>query len=116
MLFSPSPRKVTEELEQVRGENVHLVNCVDQITEDLEEKTLTLQQLRRDYDQTIISSNNLTTKMNALFEESELLRLESEDSVRVAKARERENSRLKCLTGDLGRQVKVHVMCAKWRG
>ena len=45
--------------------------------------------------------------MNSTFEECETLRLESEDAVRDAKTRERENKRLKQLTSDLGRQVQV---------
>ena len=100
---------MSEELERVSGEKTHLLNHVNEITAELEEKTPALQQLRRDYDQAIVSNNNLTTKLNALFEECETLRLESEDSVSLAKASERENARLKDLSGDLGRQVKVCV-------
>ena len=101
--------KVMEELAQVGGENLHLLNHIEQITEELEEKAPALQKLRRDYDQTLISNNSLTTKLNTLFEDSEILRLESEDSVRQAKVCERENARLKSVNGDLGRQVKVHT-------
>ena len=50
--------------------------------------------------------------MNSTFEECETLRLESEDAVRDAKTRERENKRLKQLTSDLGRQVQVSRLSA----
>lgn len=103
-----------EELEQVSKEKMHLLNNLDQINEELEEKAPALQQLRRDYDQALVSNNSLTTKLNALFEEYETLQLESEDSVRLAKSSERENSRLRDLVRDLGRQVKVCVLCESW--
>ena len=49
----------------------------------------------------------LTAKVSEMFEECETLRMEAEDAVREAKSKERENQRLKMLTADLGRQVKV---------
>lgn len=103
-----------EELEEVSKEKMQLLNHVEQVTEELEEKTPALQQLRRDYDQALVSNNHLTTKLNTLFEEYETLRLESEDSVRLAKSSERENARLKDLVKDLGRQVKVHAYMEGW--
>ena len=84
-----------------------LDNYIEEITQELAEKTPALQQLRRDHDQAMNNCNQLTVKLNALFEECETLRLESEDSIRQTKATERENGRLKQLVGDLGRQVKV---------
>lgn len=77
------------------------------MTQDLAEKTPVLQQLRKDHDQAVSNCNQLTTKLNTLFEECETLRLESEDSVRQSRANERENARLKQLVNDLGRQIKV---------
>ena len=99
-------------MQQLSEEKTRLDNYIEQVTEELAEKTPMLQQLRRERDQAVSSSNQLTTKLNALFEECETLRLESEDSVRQRRATERENSRLKTLVGDLGRQVKVCV----WEG
>lgn len=99
--------QVTEELQLVKDQKLELDNYIEEITQELAEKTPALQQLRRDYDQALTNSNQLTTKLNAMFEECETLRLESEDSVHQARATERENGRLKQLVGDLGRQVKV---------
>ena len=82
------------------------------MTQELAEKTPALQQLRKDHDQAITNCNQLTSNVNTLFEECETLRLESQDSVKQARATERENARLKMLVGDMGRQVKVSpAMC-----
>ena len=51
--------------------------------------------------------STLTEKLNAMYDECATLRLESEDSVKLYKSSQRENQRLKVLTSDLGRQVKV---------
>ena len=75
--------------------------------QELNDKTPALQQLRRDYDTTMQSNTQLSQKLNSLFEECESLRLESEDSIKQAKVKERENQRLRQLSADLGRQVKV---------
>lgn len=75
--------------------------------QELNDKTPALQQLRRDYDTASQTNAHLSQKLNAMFEECESLRLESEDSVKQAKIKERENQRLRQLTADLGRQVKV---------
>ena len=88
-------------------EKQRLENYIDEVNQELEEKTPALQKLRRDHDQAVMNCDQLTTKLNSLFEECEMLRVESEDSVRQARASERENARLKLLVGDLGRQVKV---------
>ena len=77
--------------------------------QELEEKTPALQQLRKNYDSTLQNCEQVTQKLNAMFEECELLRMESEDAVKEGKAHERENKRLKLLTADLGRQVQVCV-------
>ena len=102
--------QVTEELQQVSEEKVLLENTITDITHELAEKTPALQQLRREHDQVLTNCNQLTNKLNSLFEECESLRLESDESMRQAKATDRENARLKELAGDLGRQVKVHMM------
>ena len=86
---------------------MNLNNYIEQVMHELNEKTPALQQLRRDYDTTMQSNAQLTQKLNGLFEECESLRLESEDSVKQAKIKERENQRLRQLSADLGRQVKV---------
>ena len=75
--------------------------------QELNDKTPALQQLRRDYDTALQNNTQLSQKLNGMFEECESLRLESEDSVKQAKIKERENQRLRQLTADLGRQVKV---------
>ena len=93
----------------MKKEKVYLSNHIDRVTEELEEKVPALQQLRRDYDQALVGNNNLTTKLNALFEEYETLQLESEDAVRLSKSKDREIARLKNVGHDLGRQVKVCV-------
>ena len=90
-------------------EKVLLENTITDITHELAEKTPALQQLRREHDQVLTNCNQLTNKLNTLFEECESLRLESDESMRQAKATDRENARLKELAGDLGRQVKVHM-------
>lgn len=84
-----------------------LNNYIEQIMQELNDKTPALQQLRRDYDTTMQSNTQLSQKLNGLFEECESLRLESEDSIKQAKVKERENQRLRQLSADLGRQVKV---------
>ncbi len=88
-------------------EKFRLENYIEEINSELAEKTPALQQLRRDHNQAVSNCSQLTTKLNALFEECETLRLESEDSVRQARATDRENDRLKLLVHDLSRQVKV---------
>lgn len=88
-------------------EKLRLDNYMEEVTQELAEKTPALQKLRKDHDQAVSNCNQLTTKLNSLFEECETLNLESEDSVRQFKASERENVRLKQLAGDLGRQIKV---------
>ena len=93
-------------------EKLRLENYIEEVTQELAEKTPALHQLRKDHDQAISNCNQLTTKLNSLFEECETLRLESEDSVRQCRVTERENGRLKQLAGDLGRQVKV----GRWGG
>ena len=75
--------------------------------QELNDKTPALQQLRRDYDTALQNNTQLSQKLNGMFEECESLRLESEDSVKETKIKERENQRLRQLTADLGRQVKV---------
>ena len=77
---------------------------------ELNDKTPALQELRRNYDTILQNNTQLSQKMNGLFEECESLRLESEDSVKQAKVKERENQRLRQLTADLGRQVKVRML------
>ena len=99
--------QATEELQRVSDDKLRLDNYIEEVTQELAEKTPALQQLRKSHDQAVSNCNQLTTKLNALFEECETLRLESDDSVRQCKATERENARLKSLVGDLGRQVKV---------
>ena len=42
-----------------------------------------------------------------VYQECETLRMESEESLKQSRMTERENKRLKSLTGDLGRQVRV---------
>lgn len=54
--------------------------------------------------------DQLTVKLNGMFEECEMLRMESEEAVKDAKLKDRENQRLKLLTGDLGRQVQVRTV------
>ena len=88
-------------------EKFRLEHYIEEINSELAEKTPALQQLRRDHNQAVANCSQLTTKLNALFEECETLRLESEDSVHRARATDRENARLKLLVHDLGRQVKV---------
>ncbi len=51
--------------------------------------------------------DQLTVKLSGMFEECEVLRMESEGAVKDAKLKDRENHRLKQLAGDLGRQVQV---------
>lgn len=46
-------------------------------------------------------------QITGLLEEFETVRLESEESIKFSRSLERENKRLKTLSGDLGRQVKV---------
>ena len=46
-------------------------------------------------------------QITGLLEEFETVRLESEESIKFSHSLERENKRLKTLSGDLGRQVKV---------
>ena len=99
--------QATEELQRQKDENLSLNNYIEQIMQELNDKTPALQQLRRDYDTTMQNNTQLSQKLNSMFEECESLRLESEDSVKQAKIKERENQRLKQLTADLGRQVKV---------
>ena len=96
-----------EELQQVSDEKLRLENYIDEVQQELEEKTPALQKLRRDHDQAVFNCDQLTIKLNSLFEECEVFRTESEESVRQAKAAGRENARLKLLVADLGRQVKV---------
>lgn len=96
-----------EELQQVSDEKRELENYVEQVSQELEEKGPALQQLRIDHDRAVLNCDQLTTKLNSLFEECEVLRLESEDSVRQARASERENARLNLVVKDLGRQVQV---------
>lgn len=104
---------MTEELQEVSDEKRRLENYIEEVNQELEEKTPALQKLRRDHDQAVLNCDQLTNKLNALFEECETLRVESEDSIRQARASERENSRLKLLVGDLGRQVKVGASVVK---
>ena len=105
--------EATESLQREKDENSRLNNYLEQIMQELDEKTPALQQLRRNYDSTLQDCEQVTQKLNAMFEECELLRMESEDAVREGKTHERENKRLKQLTADLGRQVQVCVcVCA----
>lgn len=99
----------SEELQRQKDENLSLNNYIEQIRQELDDKTPALQQLRRNYDETRQKNEQLTQKLNSFFEECESLRLESEDSVKQAKVTERENQRLRQLTADLGRQVKVRM-------
>ena len=98
---------MSEELQLQKDENLRLNNYIEQIVQELDEKAPALQQLRRDYDLAEQNCSQLTQKLNAMFEECESLRLESEDTRRHASADSRENERLKQLCSDLGRQVKV---------
>ena len=91
------------------GEKAHLEHYIEEINSELAEKTPALQQLQRDHNQAVSNCAQLTSKLNALFEECETHRLESEDSVRQARTTDRENARLKMLVHDLGRQVKVRA-------
>lgn len=99
--------QVSEELQLQKDENFRLNNYIEQIVQDLDEKTPALQQLRRDYDRAEQNCQQLSQKLNGMFEECESMRLESEDARRNANADKRENERLKQLCNDLGRQVKV---------
>ena len=52
-----------------------------------------------------------------VYQECETLRVESEEAIRQSRISERENKRLKTLTGDLGRQVQVLLKeCEEARG
>ena len=56
-------------------------------------------------------------KLENVLEECETLRLESEEALKVTRSVERENKRLKVLSGDLGRQVKTLLKeCEEARG
>ena len=101
--------EATESLQREKDENSRLNNYLEQIMQELDEKTPALQQLRRNYDSTLQNCEQVTQKLNAMYEECEMLRLESEDAVKEGKIHERENKRLKLLTTDLGRQVQVCV-------
>ena len=82
---------------------------------ELNDKTPALQELRRNYDSVLQNNTQLSQKLNGLFEECESLRLESDDSVKQGKVKERENQRLRQLTADLGRQVKVSLLTQHFR-
>ncbi len=94
-------------MEQARQENLRLNNYIDQIVQELSEKTPALQKLRRDYDSSVHTVSSLNQKLDSLMDECESLRLEGDDSVRQYRGTLREKERLKALTTDLGRQVKV---------
>ena len=96
-----------EELEEVQQDREQLSVHISHVMEELNTKVPALQQLRRNYDQALIEKNELTGKLSKLFEEYETLQLESQDSIRLAKTKDREIARLKSSTHDLGRQVKV---------
>ena len=52
-----------------------------------------------------------------VYQECETLRVEAEEAIRQSRISERENKRLKTLTGDLGRQVQVLLKeCEEARG
>ncbi|XP_064382187.1 nucleoprotein TPR-like isoform X2 [Halichondria panicea] len=109
--------QVCEELEQARQENLRLNNYIDQIVQELSEKTPALQKLRRDYDSSVHTVSSLNQKLDALMDECESLRLEGDDSVRQYRGTLREKERLKALTTDLGRQVKILLKeCEEARG
>ena len=99
--------QVCEELEQAKQENQTLNNYIDQIVQELSEKTPALQKLRRDYDSSVQTCTSLNQKVDALMDECATLRFESEDSLKSYHSSQREIKRLKALCGDLGRQVKV---------
>ncbi len=99
-------------MESVKQENQMLDNYIKQIDQELSEKTPALQKLRRDYDGSLTTITNLNSKLDALMEECETLRLEGEDSVKQYGGVVRDNKRLKALTTDLGQQIKVkHNNC-----
>ncbi len=84
-----------------------LNNSIKQIEQELSEKTPALQKLRRDYDISRKTVDNLNSKLDGLMDECEKLRLEGDDSVRQYQGLKRENQRLKALTNDLGQQIKA---------
>ena len=107
----------TSKLREEKEENTRLTNYLTQIMEELEEKTPRLQKLRRDYDLLMHTNQELQEKMETMVEDCETLRVEAEESLKYSRAIERENKRLKGLTGDLGRQVKTLLKeCEEARG
>lgn len=52
-----------------------------------------------------------------VYQECQTLRMESEEAIKQSRIIERENKRLKMLTGDLGRQVQILLKeCEEARG
>ena len=111
--YVESSRKLRDEKE----ETARLNNYLTQIMQELEEKTPVLQKLRRDHDVFVRANQELQNKMEMIAEDSETLRVEAEESLKFSRVVERENKRLKVLTGDLGRQVKTLLQeCEEARG
>ncbi len=107
----------TTKLREEKEETARLNNYLTQIMEELEEKTPVLQRLRRDHDVLVRTNEELQNKMEMIAEESETLRLEAEESLKFSRVIERENKRLKTLTGDLSRQVRTLLQeCEEARG
>lgn len=107
----------TSKLREEKEENARLNNYLTQILQELEEKTPVLQKLRRDHDLLLRANEELQKKMEDIVEDSETLRVEAEESLKYSRSIERENKRLKLLTGDLSKQVKaLLVECEEARG
>lgn len=108
---------VSEQLEQEREENAKLNNNINQIMQELDEKTPALRQLRLNHDAAVKNNETMAQKLTSSLEECEGLRYEAEDAMKQSKVFERENQRLKSLAADLSRQVQVgtiqsdHVEC-----
>lgn len=109
--------QTSEQLQAEREENSHLNNYLQQILQELDEKTPALQKLRRDHDLAVKHCSDLQQKLESVIEECDLMRLEGEDEIKNLRASERENKRLQALISDLGRQVRVLLKeCEEARG
>ena len=107
----------TDQLRELKDENSRLNNYLTQIMQELDEKTPSLQKLRRDHDILVHTCEEQQNKIENVVDECESFRQEAEETIKHSRSLERENKRLKNLTGDLGRQVQLLLKeCEEARG
>ncbi|XP_064626009.1 nucleoprotein TPR-like [Lineus longissimus] len=101
--------QATDALQMEKEENRRLNQYLDQILQEIEERTPVMKKQREDYEAAMQTINQMTSQLDTAMIEGEKTRIELDENHRRVGNLSRDNKRLQQQTVDLGLQVRMLV-------